>query len=353
MKIKKLLLVLAAFSLMAMTTACAAKESKVPEKSETTDESAPADKADTNTQTYPIEINHAFGTTTITEKPERIATVGWANQDTPLVLGVVPVGVSAANYGNVTANLLHTWTEQAFIDLGEEKPVVFDDLNGFNYEEISDTQPDVILAAYSGMTQEEYNLLSEIAPVVPYKEQPYQTTWRDQTIINATAMGMAKEGEVQVKETESLIQEKLNKYPQLKGTKTAFFWISADDLSVFYAYLPTDPRAAYLDDLGLEMPASVMDMVENTDDFSVTISRENADQLNDVEMMIVYGDENFLETLQADELLSQIPAIANGAVIFLDSTSDLAAATTPSILSIPANIDEYLSLLADAQSKIK
>ena len=350
MKIRKIVVLLAVLSLTAVMMACGSKEP------ETSNETKAADEANAGKgggQDYPLEITHAFGVTTIEEKPERIAAIGWENQDTPLALGVVPVGVSAANYGNVTDNLLHTWTEQAFGELGEEEPVVFDDLNGFNYEEISDTNPDVILAAYSGMTQEEYELLSEIAPVVPYAEKPYQTTWRDQTILNAEGMGMKEEGEAKVAETEALLAEKLSEYPELKGTKTAFFWISADDLSTFYAYLPSDPRAGYLKDLGLEVPESIMDMAGDTEEFSVTISRENADQLDDVEMMIVYGDEELLKTLQADELMAKIPAIADGSVILLDSNGDLAAATTPSILSIPANIDDYLSTLAEAHSKIK
>ncbi|MDR1065426.1 MAG: iron-siderophore ABC transporter substrate-binding protein, partial [Oscillospiraceae bacterium] len=45
---------------------------------------------------YPIIISHAFGETVIEKKPERIATISWANQDTPLALGVVPVGFSMA-----------------------------------------------------------------------------------------------------------------------------------------------------------------------------------------------------------------------------------------------------------------
>lgn len=343
----------AALCMTAMVSACAgssAAETEDVDGEETveTDETQEADAGE-----YPIEIKHAFGTTVIEEKPERIAAISWENQDTPLALGVVPVGVSAANYGKVTDNILHTWTDAAFAELGEENPVVFDDLDGFNYEEISDAQPDVILASYSGITQEEYEMLSEIAPVLPYSEKPYQTTWREQTIMNATAMGMKEEGEAKVAEVEELIEEKINEYPEIKGTKTAFFWISPDDFSTFYVYLPTDPRAAYLQDLGLEFPDSVLEMAENAEDFSVTLSRENTDQLSDVEMMIVYGDESLLEALQADELMSQIPAVANGAVILVDSTSDLAAANTPSILSIPANIDDYLSLIAEAHSKIK
>ena len=106
----------------------------------------------------------------IESKPERIVTLGWGNQDTVLALGVVPVGVSAANYGYVTEHGLHEWTDEAFASLGESNPNVFDDTDGFDYEAISDAAPDVILAAYSGMTEEEYETLSAIAPVVPFEE---------------------------------------------------------------------------------------------------------------------------------------------------------------------------------------
>lgn len=302
---------------------------------------------------YPLTIEHAFGETVIESKPERVATVGWKNQDTPLALGVAPVGVSAANYGLVTENNLHPWTDEAFQSLGVASPVVFNDVDGLDYEAISDSHPDVILASYSGFTQEEYETLSQIAPVVPYKEAPWQTTWKEQTIENATGMGMKKEGEEKVAEVEALIEEKLADYPDLKGTKAAFCWISADDLSSFYIYMPSDPRASYLLDLGLEFPESVKELAENTSDFSITVSRENADQLKDVDMIVVYGDQSLLDALQEDELMSQIPAVKNGAVALIDSTSALAGASTPSILSIPYEIDEYLSLLSEAQEQIQ
>ena len=90
-----------------------------------------------------------------------------------------------------------------------------------------------------------------------------------------------------------------------------------------------------------------------TDDFNITVSRENADQLDDIQLMVVYGDEDLLKSLQEDKLMSQIPAIKNGAVALVDSTSALAGASTPSILSIPYEIDEYLQLLSDVAENIK
>lgn len=300
---------------------------------------------------YPIVIKHAFGETVITSKPERIVTVGWCNEDAILALGVTPVGVSAANYGKVTDNMLHLWTADAFAALGEDNPNVFNDLTGTDYEAIAAAEPDIIVASYSGFSEEEYALLSDIAPVVPYLEIAWKTTWREQTITNATAIGMKTEGEELVEKTDALIQEKIAAYPELNGKSAGFFWVSADDMSIFYAYLTADPRASFLNDLGLTTPASIKALEEDENAFSVTISRENAEMLNDVDIMVVYGDEALLEAMQADPLMSKIPAVKNGAVVLLDSTSVLAAATTPSVLSIPYSIDEYLQELSEAAKK--
>lgn len=323
---------------------------------ENSSENAVATTAQSSTQEtseFPITIKHAFGETTIESKPERIVNLGWANQDTTLALGVVPVGVSAANYGMMTDNKLHLWTDEAFADLGVENPNVFNDETGWDYEAIAACEPDIIIASYSGFTEEEYNLLSEIAPVVPFLETAWKTNWREQTITNATAMGMKSEGEKLVDETDALIAEKLADYPELNGKTAGYFWISQDDMSTFYAYLPNDPRASYLNDLGLKTPESILSLASSTEDFSVTISRENTETLNDVDIMVVYGDEGLLEAMQADPLMSQIPAVKNGAVVLIDSTTALAAATTPSILSIPYAIDDYLSLLSEAANKIE
>src|SRR5699024_868437 len=66
----------------------------------------------------PIEIEHAFGTTVIEEVPERVASVNWANHEVPLALGVVPVGMAAANFGDDDGNGLLPWVEEELAELG-------------------------------------------------------------------------------------------------------------------------------------------------------------------------------------------------------------------------------------------
>ena len=111
---------------------------------------------------YPLTIETALGTATLEDEPERIATVNWANHEVPLALGVVPVGMAAANFGDDDGDGLLPWVSEKLQELGGETPVLFDETDGIDFEAVADTDPDVILAAYSGLTQEDYDTLSEI-----------------------------------------------------------------------------------------------------------------------------------------------------------------------------------------------
>ncbi len=350
-----------ALALILSITGCSnsAKNSsdKTPETvtpAEATAGPAPTDSASTDTASeYPVTIPHAFGETVIESKPERVATISWGNQDVPLALGIVPVGVSEANYGVTDGSGLLPWTAAKFKELGEEKPILFNDTDGLNYEAISDAQPDVILAAYSGITQEEYELLSQIAPVIAYPVLPWQTLWRDQIIFDAAGMGMRTEGEALVDQLEALIAEKTGEYPQIKGKSAAFFYFNTSDLGKFYIYLPNDPRAAYLTDLGMGIPESVTSLAQSSESFAVELSAENADQLADIDIVVAYGNQSLLDALQADPLLGTIPAIQRGSVVLIEDGTPLAASGTPSALSIPATIDEYLNLFGEAADKVQ
>ncbi len=302
---------------------------------------------------YPIVIKHAFGETTIEEKPERVATIAWSNHDVALALGVVPVGFSAANYGVQDDSGMLPWTADALKELDAETPVIFQDTDGLDFEAIADVSPDVILAAYSGITQEEYDTLSEIAPVVAYQTSPWVASWREQVTYNSMGMGMEEEGKQLIADTEKLIADKVSEHPELKGKKAAFVSIDASDLSKFYIYSPADPRGAFLSELEMEYPESLTSQMTDPNSFYIEVSAENADMLNDAEIIVSYGNDETLAALQADPILGKIPAVERGSVVIIGDNTPLAAAGTPSPLSIEYSIDEYLTLLSEAAGKVQ
>lgn len=302
-----------------------------------------------------IVLDHAFGQTILDKKPERVATIAWGNHDVALALGIVPVGLSKANYGVSADKGVLPWTEEKIKELNG-KANLFDDLDGLNFEAISNSKPDVILAGYSGITKEDYDTLSKIAPVAAYKSKPWQTLWRDMIRIDSKALGMEKEGDELIKNTEARISKELEKHPEIKGKikgkKVLFTMINAADTSKFWIYTSKDPRANYLTDLGLVFPESLKEF-ESEDSFAKEISAEEANKINDADVIITYGDDKTLEALQKDPLLGKINAIKNGAVAVIPDNTSLAASCTPTPLSINYTIEEYLNLLGNACKNAK
>ena len=332
---------------MVLIAGCSEESSSPTESTET--ESAASQDEDA---AYPVVIEHAFGETEIPSKPERVVTVQWGNHDVALALGVVPVGFSAANFGVQDESGLLPWTVEKLEELGETDPNVFHDTDGLDFEAVSDAEPDVILAAYSGITEEEYDLLSEIAPVVAYPTAPWGTTWREQVTLNAAGMGMEAEGEQLIEDIEDIVNEKLNDYPQIEGKQVVWVNFSADDLSKLHIYTPADSRVAFLHELGMVYPETVTDQITDPESYSLNLSAENAEALNDADLLIGYGDDDLYEAVKDDPLLGKIPAIERGSVAFIESDTPLVAAGTPNPLSISYTIDEYLELIGGAIDKV-
>jgi len=309
-----------------------------------------AEAASSTGGAFPVTIEHAYGETTIDTQPERIATVAWANHEVPLALGVVPVGMSKATWGDDDGDGVLPWVEDQLDELGAETPVLFDETDGIDFEAVADTEPDVILAAYSGLTQEEYDTLSKIAPVVAYPDVAWGTSYEDMIRLNSAAIGLAPEGDQLIEDLNAEVQTALAAHPELADSNVLFSYIDPADFSQIGFYTALDTRPGFLNSLGLPEPTIVADESGGTDLFYVTVSSEDADRFADVDVFVTYGDADgaIVSQLQADPLLAQIPAIANGNIAVLENSTPLAASANPSPLSIGWGIDEYFALLAGA-----
>jgi iron complex transport system substrate-binding protein len=299
---------------------------------------------------FPVTIEHVYGETVIPAQPKRIATVAWANHEVPLALGIVPVGMSKATWGDDDGDGVLPWVEDKLTELGAKTPVLFDETDSIDYEAVADTNPDVILAAYSGLTKEQYETLSKIAPVVAYPKVAWATSVDEMITMNAEAIGKAAEGEKLIEDLHAQTVAALDAHSVLKDKKVLFTTLDPSDLSQISYYTTSDTRPGFLKEAELPMPKIVTEHADSAE-FYLTLSAEQADQLSDVDLFVTYGDDTTLAALQADPLLSKIPAIAAGHVAVLPNATPLAASANPSPLSIGWGLDDYFALLAEPFSE--
>ncbi|APE44560.1 ABC transporter substrate-binding protein [Sulfitobacter alexandrii] len=296
---------------------------------------------------FPITIEHAFGTTTITERPDRVATVAWANHEVPLALGVVPVGFARANFGDDDGDGLLPWVAARLEDLGADAPPLFDEGDGIDFEAVAASAPDVILAAYSGLSERDYDILSRIAPVVAYRDGPWSTDWRGMIRLNAAGLGLSAEGEDLIDRTDRRIADTAARHPEIAGKRAMFLThLDVRDLSLIRFYSANDTRVKFLHDLGLRSPESVRD-ASVPGRYSGEMSAERIDALNDVDIVVTYGDTALLAAARDNPLTSRMKAVEDGAVVLLGN-DPLGTAANPTPLSIPWVLDDYVSRLAQA-----
>ena len=343
---------LAAAALLWGLTACGGSSDDDATESANGDGSADA----AGESAFPLTIEHALGETTIESQPERVATVNWANHEVPLALGVVPVGMASANFGDDDGDGVLPWVAERLEELDAETPVLFDETDGIDFEAVADTEPDVILASYSGLTQQDYDTLSEIAPVVAYPDAPWATPWREIIRLNSEAIGLGEEGRQLVTDIEGEIEDTVAGYPELAG-KSAMFMTHVDpnDVSEVGFYTTHDTRTLFFEDLGLTIPDSIATASEGTDQFALTQSAERIDVFDDVDIITGYGDDTgeLLDILRNDPLLSRIPAVERDSVYLLPGSSPLATAANPTPLSISWVLEDYVAALAEAAGRVE
>ncbi|WP_105031770.1 iron-siderophore ABC transporter substrate-binding protein [Arthrobacter ruber] len=321
------------------------------------DTAAPAggSSASADAGAFPVTIEHAFGETTLTEKPERVATVSWVNADVSLALGVVPVGMPADTYGG-NENQSTPWKDAKLEELGatigsENAPVQYSETDGIAFEDIAATNPDVILAAYSGISREDYDTLSKIAPVVAYPEIAYGTAWQDSTRIIGEALGLTEDAEQLVTETEQAIDDAAAEYPQLEGKTFIYGNLEPASAEGVNVYTANDNRPRFLTSLGMVQADVVTENTTGSEEFFIPWSAERANELESDIFVTWVPDEGTRDAIAGDPLLGQIPAVERGALVADSDNTLTLSISAANPLSLVWALDRFLPMLGEAADK--
>lgn len=303
------------------------------------------------TDTFPVTITSALGDAVIPEQPERVATWGWSAQDAVLALGVVPVAMPAFAYGGIDGVL--PWDAEAISDLDGETPTLLTggDSGEPNIEEFVEARPDVILAPYSGLTQEQYDALSKVAPVVAYPDQRWATSWEDQTSIVGQALGLSKEAAELIDQVDAGIADLASQFPALQGTSFAYGANNQPEL--FNVFRDDDPRVQLLTQLGMEVAPSVEELAPAGDDsYFYPLGFENLNRLESDVLVAYFGTQADVDAFVADPLVAAMPQVQQNRFAPIVGESFVMASSAPTVLSIPWMLDQYVPQLAAVAERV-
>jgi len=225
-------------------------------------------------QSFPVTIKHAHGETVIPAAPQRVVTWGWSSSEAAIALGTVPVGFPTFRSEGLDLDVV-PWVQEAINAAGVDQPVYLDNAASPPIEQIAALKPDLILAVYSGITEDEYKLLSQIAPVVAYPTTPWTASWQETITIVGEALGKADEGRAMVAELEQFIKDEAAKHPVLAGT-SAVTMIDYNGAAAIHS--ADDARAKLLKLAGLAIPDRPAAAGE-PQGFWYALSYENFDQI--------------------------------------------------------------------------
>ncbi|WP_181774390.1 iron-siderophore ABC transporter substrate-binding protein [Amycolatopsis pittospori] len=292
---------------------------------------------------FPTTIEHKYGSTTVTQEPKRVVTVGLTEQDALLALGVVPVGVT--EWLGKYPGTIGPWATDKLG--GAALPEVLKDVDGPQFEKIAALKPDLIIALYSGLTKEQYDKLSQLGvPVVaqPKEYNDYGIPWQEATKKVGQAVGRAKKADELVKGVEDKFAQVRKDHPEFHGKSG----LMATTYEGYFVYGSQDPRSRLLESLGFKLPADLDSVIG--DKFGANISAERTDLLDrDALVWLVETEPKAKELLGKDALYSGLKVSKEKRDVLIENGGTYGSAISfATVLTVPYVIDRIVPQLTAA-----
>jgi iron complex transport system substrate-binding protein len=261
---------------------------------------------------FPITVEHKFGTTTVPSKPRRIAVVGLTEQDTVIALGFKPIATTEW-YGK-QPYAVWPWAEEA---LGDAKPTVLTNTDGFQFEKIATLRPDLIIGTNAGMQRADYKKLSAIAPTIAGAKgsTDYFSPWDQQTELIAKSLGKEAEGRKLVQGIKDQYAAAAAEHPEFKD-KTITFSQNGFYAGSIYVY-PDGLNTEVLTYLGFSINPKVTARVEKPGE-QVPISAELIDVLDADVILFATEAPSDIPALEKVPTFRTLDAVAGHRAVFTD-----------------------------------
>ncbi len=289
---------------------------------------------------FPVRITQKFGTTEIPTRPQRVVSLGYTDQDAILALGVVPVAIR--EFTGQQPSATWPWAQGR---LQAQQPQVLP-VGEVSTEAIAALRPDLIVAISAGLTQQQYDTYTRIAPVLagPAQYVDYGTPWQDATRMTGTALGKAPQAEKLVTDLEARFAAARTQYPSLGGKTVAGARPSSADNASYFVWGAQDLRARFFSSLGMAVPPDFDRLAGNA--FYATVSTEELSRLDSADLVVlITASARERATFEALPGYPALRVVRTGRVLTPDDRQS-AALSFSSVLSLPELLDTMPAELA-------
>jgi iron complex transport system substrate-binding protein len=286
---------------------------------------------------FPATVTHQFGTTTVEQAPQTVVSLGWADADVLLALGVVPVGI--LDWFQAWPQGVGPWAQPK---LGGATPQV---LKGpeINFEAVAALRPDLVTFTKSDNVKATWEQLEKLAPTLsgPAGTQPYGTTLADQTRFIAQALGRPAEGEALVAANDKALADAKAANPEFGGKTVC---VASAFGGQYGAYTRGDGRVQFMEALGFTNSPKIEDL--KPANFYAEVSKERVALLDaDLTVMFAIGAGG---ELRKDTVLNSIPSAKAGRLLIIDDADLANAFSTNSVLSTPYTLEKFVPMVKEA-----
>ncbi|MDO9355306.1 MAG: ABC transporter substrate-binding protein [Solirubrobacteraceae bacterium] len=288
------------------------------------------------TGSFPVTVEHKYGSTTIDAAPERVVALGYTDQDPVLAVGVVPVGVGDFLGGYDWRK--RPWAQDAL------KGAVPKVVGGqeINFEAVAAARPNLIFAINAGLKKADYERLSKIAPTVAQSGDyiDFGMPWDEQQALVGKALGRDAQAKKAIDDVKAKFAKVAEENPTFKGASAILGYGGPDG---YGAYATQDTRSRFLTDLGFEVPKEIDALAK--DAFYAQFSQEQF-RLLDQDLVLMYGDE---DEITKNAVVGRLDAVKEGRIVYLPVAGEFAAALGfASTLSLTWILDNQVETLAAA-----
>lgn len=244
-----------------------------------------------------------WGESTVTQKPVRIASIGYKDADMLASLGEVPVLM-----GDSTLKQ-EIWTVDAFGDKSPESTFTYADSGSVDLEKVAESHPDLIVATQMDL-KDQYAELSKIAPVIAaHTEEDVKGNWQQTVTDLGKSLGKEAEAASVIEQTSQTAAEVKEAHPEFAGKSISMLNYFGLEQTMYLNPQGSD-AAALMQDIGFTLP-------DGTGELSGPISAERFDDTAADVMVIMDNSRGKIRDLLDNHTFAAIPAVAEGRILVI------------------------------------